>query len=269
MGRRRQHVAKLKDALSSMDDPAARDLVQLADYLTDKSVWMLGGDGWAYDIGFGGLDQVLAMDRNVNVLVLDTQCYSNTGGQQSKATPLGASAKFAAGGKRIARKDLGLEMMMLGHVYVAQVALGAHLNRTVKAFLEAEAYQGPSIIIAYSPCIAHGYDLAQSHEQQHRLVNAGMWPLYRFDPRRIADGDEALQMDSKRYKGTVAEFMEREARFKIIEKRDPEGYKAMLAQAQIDAERQISLYQQLSSVSLPADRQEPEQLVEESEVQPK
>ena len=143
------------------------------------------------------------------------------------------------------------------------MALGAHLNRTVKAFLEAEAYPGPSIIIAYSPCIAHGYDLAQSHEQQHRLVDSGMWPLYRFDPRLSEAGEEPLQMDSKRYKGTVAEFMSREARFKVIEKRDPAGYKAMLAQAQIDAERQISLYQQLSSVSLPAERQGPEAVEEE------
>ncbi len=258
IGERRQQVAALKQRLTEMDTRCARELEQIADYLVDKSVWMLGGDGWAYDIGFGGLDQVLAMDRNVNVLVMDTQCYSNTGGQQSKATPLGASAKFSVGGKRIARKDLGLEVIMLGHVYVAQVALGAHLNRTVKAFLEAEAYPGPSIIIAYSPCIAHGYDLAQSHDQQKRLVDSGMWLLYRFDPRRIASGEEPLQMDSRRLKGTVADFMNREARFKIIEKRDPQGYRDILKQAQTDAERQVSLYQQLSSVSLPADKQDEE-----------
>ena len=147
---------------------------------------------------------------------------------------------------------------MLGHVYVAQVALGAHLNQTVRAFREAEAYPGPSIIIAYSPCIAHGYDLAQSHAQQDRLVKSGMWPLYRFDPRRIPAGEEPLQLDSRRPKGTVAEFMSNEARFKVVEKIDPEGYKALVSQAQADAERQTALYQQLSGVRLPPAEGEPQ-----------
>ena len=169
----------------------ARRLETLADYLVKKSVWLVGGDGWAYDIGYGGLDHVLANRRDVNVLVLDTEVYSNTGGQQSKATPLGAAAKFAAAGKPVGKKDLGLLANMYGHVYVARVAFGAKMLQTDQAFLEAEAYHGPSLIIAYSHCIAHGYDMAQGAAQQKLAVDSGVWPLYRFDPRRIVKGRAA------------------------------------------------------------------------------
>ena len=176
--------AKLKD----IDTPDARRLLRRADYLVRKSVWIVGGDGWAYDIGYGGLDHVLAMKYDVNLLVLDTEVYSNTGGQASKATPLGAAAKFAVRGKEVNKKDLGLMAMNYGHVYVASVAFGARDAHTVKAFVEADSYPGPSLIIAYSHCIAHGYDLAYGADQQKRAVQSGIWPLYRFDPRRVAQG---------------------------------------------------------------------------------
>lgn len=183
---RREQVAALRQALAGV--AGAEELLTDADALVEKSVWLIGGDGWAYDIGFGGLDHVLSLTENVNILVLDTQCYSNTGGQASKATPLGAVTKFGEHGKRKARKDLGVSMMMYGHVYVAQISLGAQLNQTVKAIQEAEAYPGPSLIIAYSPCEEHGYDLALSHDQMRQLTATGFWPLYRFDPRRADEG---------------------------------------------------------------------------------
>lgn len=194
---RREAVIQLRQTLNHTDHAEAKQLVADADYLIDKSVWLIGGDGWAYDIGYGGLDHVMSLTENINILVLDTQCYSNTGGQQSKSTPLGAVAKFAELGKRKARKELGLNMMMYGHVYVAQIALGSQLNQTIKALQEAEAYDGPSIVIAYSPCEEHGYDLAQSHEQMKMLTKSGFWPLYRFDPRKTQEGKAAFTFDSR------------------------------------------------------------------------
>ncbi|CDL62437.1 Pyruvate-flavodoxin oxidoreductase [Klebsiella pneumoniae IS39] len=182
----------------------------------EKSVWLIGGDGWAYDIGFGGLDHVLSLTENVNILVLDTQCYSNTGGQASKATPLGAVTKFGEHGKRKARKDLGVSMMMYGHVYVAQISLGAQLNQTVKAIQEAEAYPGPSLIIAYSPCEEHGYDLALSHDQMRQLTATGFWPLYRFDPRRADEGKIPLALDSRPPSDALAETLLNEQRFRRL-----------------------------------------------------
>src|SRR5699024_1550488 len=192
---KRQLITKLRELLPTIDGREAKILNQDLDYLVDKSVWIIGGDGWAYDIGYSGLDHVLSLTENVNILVLDTQCYSNTGGQQSKATPAGAVSKFADLGKRKARKDLGVNIMMYGHVYVAQIALGAQLNQTIKAIQEAEAYNGPSLIIAYSPCEEHGYDLAFSHEQMKQLVKTGFWPLYRFDPRRAEEYKAPLVLD--------------------------------------------------------------------------
>ena len=189
----RERVEALRSKLAGLQSPEARRLESLADYLVKKSVWLVGGDGWAYDIGYGGLDHVLANRRDVNILVLDTEVYSNTGGQQSKATPLGAAAKFALVGKSVGKKDLGLLANMYGHVYVARVAFGAKMVQTVQAFLEAEAYNGPSLIIAYSHCIAHGYDMAQGAAQQKLAVESGVWPLYRFDPRRIVKGRAATQ----------------------------------------------------------------------------
>lgn len=220
---KRQMIDLLRRQLQSVNSPAAIELLASADYLIDKSVWAIGGDGWAYDIGFGGLDHLLSLTENINVLVLDTQCYSNTGGQQSKATPMGAVSKFADLGKNKARKDLGVSMMMYGHVYVAQIALGAQLNQTIKAIQEAESYNGPSLIIAYSPCEEHGYDLAKSHEQMKDLVKSGFWPLYRYDPRRVAEGKAALILDSRAPNNeALVPALLNEQRFRRLETLEPE-----------------------------------------------
>ena len=229
----------------------SRALLSLADYLVKKSVWIVGGDGWAYDIGFGGLDHVLSTNRDINILVLDTEVYSNTGGQQSKATPLGAAAKFAAAGKASGKKDLGLMAMGYGTVYVGRVAFGAKDAQTVKTFLEAESYQGPSLIIAYSHCIAHGYDLAHGLDQQRRAVESAVWPLYRFDPRRIAAGEPPLKLDSGPPKLKVKDYMQEEARFRITEHLNPERYKQLLRWAQKDTEQRYAVYEQLSKIVVP------------------
>ena len=248
----RERVALLKSMLGTISSPEAKRLEVLADYLVKKSVWLVGGDGWAYDIGFGGLDHVLANRRNINVLVLDTEVYSNTGGQQSKSTPLGASAKFAAAGKPVGKKDLGLLANMYGHVYVARVAIGAKMAQTAQAFLEAEAYPGPSLIIAYSHCIAHGYDMAQGMAQQKLAVSTGVWPLYRFDPRRLVKGEPPLHLDYGPPKGSVAEYMRNESRFRMVERADPARFKRFLEDSQAAAERRYAVYQQLSEVKVPA-----------------
>ncbi len=219
---RREQIAALRQALADIDAPQARQLETDADALVDKSIWLIGGDGWAYDIGYGGLDHVLSLSENVNVLVLDTQCYANTGGQASKATPLGAVMKFAEQGKRKARKDLGVNVMMYGHVYVAQIALGAQLNQAVKALQEAEAYDGPSLVIAYSPCVEHGYDLALSHDQMRQLTATGFWPLYRFDPRRAEQGKPPLSLDSRPPSDALAETLLNEQRFRRLNVSQPE-----------------------------------------------
>ena len=198
----RERVLVLRAVLAGISSPEARRLEQLADYLVKKSVWIVGGDGWAYDIGFGGLDHVLASGRDVNVLVLDTEVYSNTGGQQSKATPLGAVAKFASAGKSSPKKDLGLLATMYGNAYVARVAFGAKMSQTVQALLEAEAFPGPSLVIAYSHCIAHGYDMANGVTQQKLAVDSGVWPLYRYDPRRTAKGEPPMRLDYGPPKGS-------------------------------------------------------------------
>jgi pyruvate-ferredoxin/flavodoxin oxidoreductase len=249
----RERVAELKSRLAALDDPAADRLALVADYLVAKSVWLLGGDGWAYDIGYGGLDHVLSLRRDVNALVLDTQVYSNTGGQASKATPLGAAAKFAVAGKEIPKKDLGLEAMSYGHVYVAQVAFGSKINQTVQALREAEAYPGPSLVIAYSPCIAHGYDLSQNTIQQQRLVESGLWPLYRFDPRRLAEGKAPLQLDSRPPKRPVKDFLSEETRFRMVERTDPERYRRLIAASQQQAERNYAIYRQLAGIAVPVE----------------
>jgi pyruvate-ferredoxin/flavodoxin oxidoreductase len=247
----RERVKALRERLGAVPSAEARRLELLADYLVKKSVWLVGGDGWAYDIGYGGLDHVLASRRNVNILVLDTEVYSNTGGQQSKSTPLGASAKFAAGGKAIGKKDLGLLANMYGHVYVARVAMGAKMVQTAQAFVEAESYNGPSLIIAYSHCIAHGYDMAQGMAQQKLAVESGVWPLYRFDPRRLVKGEAPLSLDYGPPKPKVAEYMRNESRFRVIERADPARFKNFLEEAQAAAERRYSGYQQLAQIKLP------------------
>ncbi|MFN3076121.1 MAG: pyruvate:ferredoxin (flavodoxin) oxidoreductase [Alphaproteobacteria bacterium] len=223
----RERVVALRQKLVGIKDPRARRLHDVADYLVPKSVWILGGDGWAYDIGYGGLDHVISTDKNVNILVMDTEVYSNTGGQASKATPIGASAKFAIAGRAIGKKDLGMIAVSYGHVYVAMVAFGAKDAQTVRAFLDAESYDGPSLIIAYSHCIAHGYDMVHSLDQQKMAVDSGHWPLYRYDPRLLASGKKPLVLDSGPAKTPLAEFMSSESRFRVIERSDPERYKLL------------------------------------------
>ncbi|MBP2847257.1 pyruvate:ferredoxin (flavodoxin) oxidoreductase [Dickeya oryzae] len=234
---RREQIARLRQSLSAIDSANARQLAANADHLVDKSIWLIGGDGWAYDIGYGGLDHVMSLSENVNVLVLDTQCYSNTGGQQSKATPLGAVTKFGEHGKRKARKDLGVTVMMYGHVYVAQISLGAQLNQTVKAIQEAEAWPGPSLIIAYSPCEEHGYDLAFSHDQMRQLTATGFWPLYRFDPRRTAEGKPALVTDSRPPSASLSETLLNEQRFRRLNTQQPQEAARLYEEAEADLRR--------------------------------
>jgi pyruvate-ferredoxin/flavodoxin oxidoreductase len=250
----RERIATLRTQLHGMQDPDARRLLTLADSLVKKSVWIVGGDGWAYDIGFGGLDHVLSTQRDVNLLVLDTEVYSNTGGQQSKATPLGAAAKFATAGKETGKKDLGLMAMGYGHVYVARVAFGAKDVQTLRAFQEAESYPGPSLIIAYSHCIAHGYDMVHGAEQQRLAVESGIWPLYRFDPRRVLNGEPPLRLDSGSPKASVQEYMRNETRFRMVEKLDPERFKRLLAAAEREASRRVAVYEQLSALRVPDPR---------------
>jgi pyruvate-ferredoxin/flavodoxin oxidoreductase len=254
----RARVADLKLRLGWLaPDPRAARLAELADYLVKKSVWLVGGDGWAYDIGYGGLDHVLASNRKVNVLVLDTEVYSNTGGQASKATPLGAAAKFASSGKATPKKDLGMLAMSYGHVYVANVAFGANDAHTVRAFREAEAHPGPSLIIAYSHCIAHGYDLIQGLEQQKLAVKSGQWPLYHYDPRRADRGQAPLAMDSPEAKVKLADYVRNESRFKVVEMQDPKRFAAMLEIAERDAARRYALYKHLSDLHVEAKKPEP------------
>jgi len=247
----RARVLALRQKLAAVSALEARRLETLADYLVKKTVWLIGGDGWAYDIGYGGLDHVLASRRDVNVLVLDTEVYSNTGGQQSKATPLGAAAKFAAAGKEVGKKDLGLLANMYGHVYVARVAMGAKMPQTVQAMLEAESYEGPSLIIAYSHCIAHGYDMSQGASQQKLAVDSGVWPLYRFDPRRAATGEPPMSLDYGPPRARVADYMRNETRFRMVERTDPARFKRFLKQAQEDAQKRYAVYRQLAAITIP------------------
>jgi pyruvate-ferredoxin/flavodoxin oxidoreductase len=243
----RDLVAGLKTRLAGIDQVEARDLLGVADALVKKSVWIVGGDGWAYDIGYGGLDHVLASGLNVNILVLDTEVYSNTGGQASKATPLGAVAKFAAGGKPTAKKDLGMTAMRYGNVYVAQVALGANDTHTVKAFLEAEAHEGPSLIIAYSQCIAHGIDMAKGMQHQKLAVESGYWPLYRYDPRLADARKNPFQLDSHDPKIPLQEYIYTEGRYRMLKQSDPEVAKFLLAQAQKSVEQRWQQYKQMAA----------------------
>lgn len=244
----RERVEVLKQKLPAINTPQAKLLIPLADQLVKKSVWILGGDGWAYDIGYGGLDHVLASGRKVNVLVMDTEVYSNTGGQMSKSTPRGAIAKFAAGGKPAGKKDLGLIAMSYGNIYVASVAMGAKDEHTLKAFIEAESFPGPSLIIAYSHCIAHGIALDQGvgAKQQKLMVESGQWLLYRYDPRRAERGENPLQLDSSAAKSKVKDFMMTENRFKMLTKSKPEDAKKFFDQSQLDADRRWKFYQYMA-----------------------
>ncbi len=241
----RVRVAQLKEILSAEKNDLSQRLLPIADYLVKKSVWIIGGDGWAYDIGYGGLDHVLASGRNVNVLLLDTGVYSNTGGQMSKATPRGAVAKFAAAGKAAPKKDLGLMMMMYGHVYVAQVAMGANMTQTVRAFQEAEAYQGPSLIIAYSHCIAHGINMATANDLHKDAVHSGFWPLYRYNPL-AEDGKPALHLDSKSPDEDIADFMYKQNRFRVLRQADPQRANALLEEAREEIAKRWRVYEELA-----------------------
>ncbi len=244
----REHVDELKNKLGNSSDSRAKDLISLADSLVKKSVWIIGGDGWAYDIGYGGLDHVLASGRNVNVLVLDTEVYSNTGGQASKSTPRAAVAKFAMSGKGMPKKDLGLIAMSYGYVYVARVAMGANDQQTLRALLEAESYEGPSLVIAYSPCIAHGYDMAKSLEQTKLAVQSGHWPMYRYDPRLAEQGQNPLVIESKEPTIPFAQYAYNETRYKMLTQMDEERAESLMKEAEHDAKSRWTLYQQMAAM---------------------
>jgi len=244
----RERVALLKQRLQAMNDPRARDLFSLADVLVRKSVWIVGGDGWAYDIGYGGLDHVLASGRNVNILVLDTEVYSNTGGQSSKATPRAAVAKFAANGKGLPMKDLGLIAMAYGYVYVAKIAMGASDQQTLTAFHEADAYDGPSLIIAYSHCIAHGIDMRKGLEQQRLAVQSGFWPLYRYNPALAAEGKNPLTIDSKEPSIPLEQYVYNETRYRMLLQIDEPRAEMLLKQAQQDVKSRWNYYRQMAAM---------------------
>ncbi|ABQ27638.1 pyruvate flavodoxin/ferredoxin oxidoreductase domain protein [Geotalea uraniireducens Rf4] len=244
----RERVAQLKQALTGCTEKAAVQLLPLADYLVRKSVWCIGGDGWAYDIGYGGLDHVIASGKNVNILVLDTEVYSNTGGQASKSTPIGAVAQFAAGGKVMAKKDLGMMAMAYGHVYVAAVSL-ANPGQVVKAFMEAEAHDGPSIIIAYAHCIAHGINMTTAVDEQKRAVSSGYWPLYRYNPALAAEGKNPLQLDSQAPTTSFEEFANGENRYRVLKKINPEASARLMEKASAWTAGRFEYYQKLAALT--------------------
>jgi pyruvate-ferredoxin/flavodoxin oxidoreductase len=252
----RERIAELKNKLGKSSDSRAKDLISLADSLVKKSVWIIGGDGWAYDIGYGGLDHVLASGRNVNVLVLDTEVYSNTGGQASKSTPRAAVAKFAMAGKGLPKKDLGLIAMSYGYVYVARIAMGANDQQTLRALIEAESYDGPSIVIAYSPCIAHGYDMARSLEQAKLAVQSGHWPMYRYDPRLAEQGQNPLIIESKEPSIPVSQYAYNETRYKMLTQLDEARAEDLMNKAQHDAKSRWTLYQQMAAMHYNGDKKE-------------
>jgi pyruvate-ferredoxin/flavodoxin oxidoreductase len=249
LNEQRKRVAALKSKLAGSKDAKARNLVSLADTLVKKSVWIVGGDGWAYDIGYGGLDHVLASGRNVNILVLDTEVYSNTGGQASKSTPRAAVAKFAAKGKDLPKKDLGYIAMTYGYIYVGKVSMGANDAQVVKTFLEAEAYDGPSLIVAYSHCINHGIDMRTGLQQQKKAVESGHWPLFRYNPAKIALGENPLTIDSKAPSIPLTEYAYGENRYKMLVKSDEARAEVLIKEAQVDAERRWELYRQLAELN--------------------
>lgn len=243
----RKRVEALKKWLQDVESQDARRLLSIADMLVKKSVWIIGGDGWAYDIGFGGLDHVLASGYNINILVLDTEVYSNTGGQMSKATPRAAVAKFASAGKPAPKKDLGLIAMTYGNVYVASVAMGAKDEHTIRAFLEAEAYEGPSLIIAYSHCIAHGINMTTAMRNQKAAVDSGQCLLYRFNPERAKQGENPLHLDSPAPKIPVQQYLYMENRFKMLLKTRPIEAKRLFKEAQQDINSRWNLYEYLAA----------------------
>ena len=246
--------------MQGIDAADARLLVSTLDALVRRSVWIVGGDGWAYDIGFGGLDHVLASGEDVNILVLDTQVYSNTGGQASKATPLGAIAKFAAGGKPSRRKDLGMLAVDYGSVYVAQIAMGSQPLQTLKAFHEAESYPGTSLIIAYSPCIAHGIDMSQTMSHQKDVTGSGFWPLFRYDPRNARDGEHPFRLDSRKPKLSFRDFAMKEARFATLARINPEHAERLFTLAQQEIDDRWHFYEQMAGIERDFTSDEPEEV---------
>lgn len=246
----RERVGRLKAILAEVDDPKARELISVADSLVKKSVWIVGGDGWAYDIGYGGLDHVLAMGHNVNLLVLDTEVYSNTGGQASKATPRAAVAKFAAQGKALPKKDLGMIAMAYGYIYVARIAMGASDQQTLRAFIEADAYDGPSLIIAYSHCIAHGYDLVKGLDQQRLAVQSGFWPLFRYNPSLAAEGKNPLIIDSKEPTVSFKDYAYNETRYRMLLQSDEARAEALMQLASEDVRKRWELYRQMAAMQV-------------------
>ena len=247
----RERVALLKQKIAGINTPEGIDLRSIADSLVKKSVWIFGGDGWAYDIGYGGLDHVIASGRNVNILVLDTEVYSNTGGQMSKSTPRGACAKFAAGGKQSPKKDLAMMAVAYGNVYVARVAFGANDMHTLKAFMEAEAYNGPSIIIAYSHCIAHGFDLVHGLDQQKAAVQSAYWPLFRYNPDLAGQGKNPFQLDSKAGTIPLENYIYNETRYTMLKQSKPEAAAALLIEAQADVAKRFKLYENFAAMAAP------------------
>jgi pyruvate-ferredoxin/flavodoxin oxidoreductase len=244
----RDRVEELRKQLDTSECDECGYLQDLADYLVRKSVWAMGGDGWAYDIGYGGLDHALASGNDMNVLVVDTEVYSNTGGQMSKSTPRAAVAKFAAAGKTMPKKDLGLLAMTYGNIYVAKVAMGANTNQTVKAFVEAEAYPGPSLIIAYSHCIAHGINMTMGFQEQKKAVACGHWPLYRFDPRLAEQGKNPLQLDSKAPTVEFEEYAYGENRYRTLKQSKPEVAAQLIKLAGKDTSKRYALMEQLAKM---------------------
>jgi pyruvate-ferredoxin/flavodoxin oxidoreductase len=249
----RKLVQDLKSKLAGIKDPRAKNLLSLADDLVKKSVWIVGGDGWAYDIGYGGLDHVLASGRNVNILVLDTEVYSNTGGQASKSTPRAAVAKFAAKGKGLPKKDLGMIAMAYGYVYVARVAMGSNDQHTLKAFLEAEAYEGPSLIIAYSHCIAHGIDMRKGLDQQKNAVASGFWPLYRYNPANVEENKNPLTIDSREPSIPLEDYVYNETRYRMLVQADEQRAERLMKDAKEDVRKRLDLYRQMAAIQYKAE----------------
>ena len=253
IAKQRDRVVELKRILATLDNPLAKRLDTVTDYLVRMGVWIMGGDGWAYDIGFGGLDHVLASNRDVNILVLDTEVYSNTGGQASKSTPRAAVAKFASGGKATAKKDLGMIAMLYGNVYVAQVSMGANMTQVAKAFAEAEAHDGPSLIIALSPCIAHGIDMSTMMAHQKEAADSGYWPLYRYNPAEAEAGRPPMKLDSRAPKMSFRDFAKSEGRFAMLQRANPGHYDELMDQAQDDIDNRWHLYEQMIHVERTAE----------------
>ncbi|HMA47613.1 MAG TPA: thiamine pyrophosphate-dependent enzyme, partial [Frankiaceae bacterium] len=243
----RERVTELKRRLDGLDGPVVADLRSVVDNLVRRSIWIVGGDGWAYDIGSSGLDHVLASGRDVNVLVLDTEVYSNTGGQMSKSTPLGAVAKFAAAGKTVGKKDMALQAIAYGNVYVARVAMGADPQQTLRAFREAEAYDGPSLIIAYSHCIAHGIEMKRGLDQQYRAVASGHWPLVRYDPMLRAAGRNPFLLDSPRPRIALTDYIYKELRYRMLVNSNPPEAERLLALAQEAVDQRWQVYEEMAT----------------------